>query len=270
MSMPVPRASVRDVSSRVLLALCVVATTLGTASAAEVPVRFVEGVVHGFLVLRTVDGAQVAQGDLFQVARAGEVEGHTVLHFDDGSIFDETVFFTEQRVFTLQRYRLVQRGPAFPVDTEIALDRAASTYRVKTTDHTGGRPTVINGKLDLPPDVYNGMVFAVTKNLLKGATETVHMVAFTPEPRIIQLEIAPTNEQKVLVGKLSKTAIHYVLRPKLGVWLTFFATIVGSVPPDEHVWVATDEVPAFVRFEGPLYMKGPIWRIELTSPRWPG
>jgi hypothetical protein len=233
-------------------------------------VRFTEGVVHGFLVLRTVDGAQVAQGDLLQLARTGGVEGRTVFHFDDGSLFEETVVFTQQRVFSMQRYHLVQRGPAFPADTDISLDRAASTYRVKITNHKDGQVKLLEGKIDLPPDVYNGMIFAVTKNLAKGAPATVHYVGFSPEPRIIELQIAPANDQKVIVGKLEKTAVHYVLKPDLGMWLNFFAAIAGRTPPDEHVWVATDDVPAFVRFEGPLYIGGPVWRLELTSPRFPG
>jgi len=41
------------------------------------------------------------------------------------------------------------------------------------------------------------------------------------------------------------------------------------LPPDNHVWIVTADVPAFVKFEGPLYMSGPAWRIELTSPLWP-
>jgi hypothetical protein len=249
--------------------LLLLAASLSAAGAAEIPVRFAEGVVHGFLVLRTVDGAQVAQGDLFQVARDGSVKGHTVLHFGDGSLFDETVVFTQQRVFVMQSYRLVLRGPAFPTDTEISLDRATKTYRVKTKSHKDGKETVLDGILELPPDVYNGLIFAVTKNLPEGAGETVHFVAFTPQPRIIQLAIAPANTQKVLVGKLEKTAVHYVLKPELGMWLGFFARLLGRLPPDEHVWILTDEVPAFVRFEGPLFMGGPVWRIELTSPQWP-
>jgi hypothetical protein len=31
------------------------------------------------------------------------------------------------------------------------------------------------------------------------------------------------------------------------------------------VWIVTEDVPAFVKFEGPLYM-GPVWRIELAAP----
>jgi hypothetical protein len=252
-----------------VLAILGLVTTLGTLTAAEVPVRLVAGALHGFLVLRTVDGVQLAQGDLFQINRGEDVKSHTVFLFNDGSILDETAVFTQRRVFTMQSYRLVQRGPAFPQDTEISLERATGKYNVKTRDHKDGREKVLEGTLDLPADVYNGMVLTVATNLREGASETVHVVAFTPQPRIIQLEMAPADKQKVLVGRLEKTAVHYVLRPRLGTWLKLFATVLGRVPPDEHAWIVLDEVPAFVRFEGPLYMKGPVWRIELTSPRWP-
>ena len=46
------------------------------------------------------------------------------------------------------------------------------------------------------------------------------------------------------------------------------AGLTGQLPPDSHLWIVTDGVPAFVRFEGPLY-SGPVWRISLTSPGWP-
>ena len=237
-------------------------------SAAPVPVRFVEGVTHGFLILRTVDGALIASGDLLQVGRGGGIESRTIFHFKDGSLFDETVVFTQKQFFAMQSYRLVQRGPVFTEDTEISLERTGK-YRVKTKTRKDGREKVLKGTLDLPPDVYNGLVLTLVKNLPKGAGETVHIVAFTPEPRIIQLELAPQGEHKVMVGELSKTAIHYVFKPRLGVWLKLFTTLLGRMPPDYHAWILTDEVPAFVRFEGPLYPTGPVWRIELTSPRWP-
>ena len=236
--------------------------------AAPVTVRFAEGVTHGFLLLRTVDGTLIASGDLLQVGRGGGVESRMVFHFKDGSLFDETVVFTQQHVFTMQSYRLVQRGPVFTEDTEILLERTGK-YRVKTKAHKDGREEVLNGTLELPPDLYNGMVLTVVKNLPKGAGETVHIVAFMPKPRLIQLKLEPEGEHKMLVGELKKTAIQYVFKPQLGVWLKLFATVLGRMPPDYHAWIITEEVPAFARFEGPLYTTGPVWRIELTSPRWP-
>jgi hypothetical protein len=192
-----------------------------------------------------------------------------VFRFKDGSLYDETVVFTQERVFTMQSYHLVHRGPAFTEDTEISLERASGKYRVKTKAHKDGQEQVLNGTLDLPPDVYNGMVITVAKNLSKGASETVHIVAFTPTPRLIQLEFAPGGEQKVLIGELGKTATHYVLKPRLGPLLNLFATLLGRAPPDSHAWIIKDELPAFVRFEGPLVTMGSAWRIETTGPRWP-
>ncbi len=250
--------------------LLVLGTALSPLVAAPIPVRFAEGATHGFLVLRSLDGTLLATGDLFQVARDGKVDKRIVFHFQDGSLFEESVTFTQQGVYTLQRYALLQRGPIFTEEIDISLERASGNYRVRTRAHEGGQEKVFEGTLELPPDVYNGMVLTVVKDLPKGASETVHYVAFTPEPRLIQLELAPAGERKVMVGNLTKTAVHYALKPRLGIWLTLFATLLGRVPPDQHVWIIDDEVPALVGFEGPIYPTGPVWRIELTSPRWPG
>jgi hypothetical protein len=240
------------------------------AAAAPVGVRFVEGSLHGFVVLRTLDNTLIASGDLIQMRRGAAIESRMVFHFKDGSLSDETTVFTQEKVFTLQSYRLVQRGPAFTDDTEISLERPTGQYRVKTKAHKDGKEEVHEGKLDLPADVYNGMVLIAAKNLPKGAGETVHFVAFTPAPRIIELQLAPTGEQKVAVGDIAKSATHYVFKPILGVWLKLFATLFGRTPPDNHAWIVTEGgVPAFVRFEGPLSPTGPVWRIEQTTPRWP-
>ena len=141
---------------------------------------------------------------------------------------------------------------------------------MKTKAHKDGKEEVLEGALDLPLDVYNGgMVLTVAKNLPKGASETIHTLAFTPTPRLIQLELSPAGEQKVLVGDLTKTATDYVFKPKLGVLLKVFATLLGKVPSDSHAWIVTNQVPAFVRFEGSLSITGPVWRLESAVPRWP-
>src|SRR5439155_8066211 len=185
-------------------------------------------------------------GELIEVVRGREAESRMVFYFKDKSVLDETVVFTQQRVLTMQSYRLVQRGPAFTEDVEISLERASGKYRVKTKAHKDGREAVLEGTLELPPDVYNGLALTIVKNLPKGASETVHYVAFTPTPRLIQLELAPAGEDKVVTGELAKTTTHYVLRPRLGSWLKLFATLLGRVPPDSHAWIVNDEVPAFV------------------------
>jgi hypothetical protein len=251
---------------RYFLALFV--TCVQPAAADPVAVRFAEGMTHGFLALRTPDKGFVASGDLMQVVRRGAVESRMVFRFKDGSLLDETVVFTQDRVFTLQSYRLLQKGPVFNEDSEISMERKSGKYQVKTTARDG-KESVLDGTVVLPPDTYNGMVLNVAKNLRPGATASVHMVAFTPTARLIELEVAPAGEHKVLVGDLAKSATHYVFKPKPGAWLTAISTLLGRMPPDSHAWILTDEVPAFVRYVGPLHAMGPVWHLELDSPRWP-
>jgi hypothetical protein len=213
-------------------------------------------------VLRTLDGALTASGDS-QSAKNGEVESRMLLHFKDGSLFEERVVFTQQRVFTLKNYRLMQRGPAFTDDTEISLERATGRYRVKTKPHKDGKEEVHEGTLDdLPLDVYNGgMILTVAKNLPKGVSETVHTVAFTPKPRLIQLELA-AGEQKVPVGALARTATDYVFKPKLGVLLKVAATVL-----DEYLQTAMPDRPAKCQLllGSNRLITGSVWRLEPTS-----
>jgi hypothetical protein len=234
---------------------------------AAIPVHYSEGTVHGFLELRTAADSLLAHGDLLQVPGDSGIETRLVFHFGDASVFEETVNFTQHGVFTLQSYHLVQSGPAFAEDLEVALSRSGQ-YVVKTKSHRNGRANQYTGTLDLPPDVYNGMIITIAKNLSARGTTTVHVVAFTPKPLIIPLEIVPSGSQRMLLGQHTETAVRYTLKPKLGVLLRLVVQLRGQSPPDSHVWIITDGVPAFVRSEGPLY-SGPVWRIDLTSPSWP-
>ena len=238
------------------------------AEAARLPVRFAEGSTHGFLVLLDEGGAVLARGELLQTAEGTRVRKTMTFRFADGSLYDERVSFDADEVFALRRYELTQRGPAFDVDAEIALS-ADGRYRVKTRKHDERKVDVHEGRIDLPPDVYNGMIFVVLKSMRPGIAETIHYVAFTPKPRVIEMRMAPAGPQSVALGDSRRAATHYVLEPRLGTWLKLAAAATGRTPPDLHAWFLTEDVPAFVAFRGPMEMGGPSWRIELESPRLP-
>lgn len=234
-------------------------------SASPVPVHFAEGPLHGYLELSTPEEVLLASGDYLQVRRNGEVESRLVFHFKDGSIFDETVFFNQRKVFSMRSYHLVRRGPVFPEDIEISLERASGKYHVKTKDHKDGQEKTLDGTIELPLDAYNGMFPIVLKNLSSGTREGIHLVLFTPAPKLIKMELVPAGEDKMLVNGSEKRAIHYLLKPVLGIWKKFFALLLGRLPPDYHTWIVPGDVPAFLKFEGQLYLNGPVWRIKTIS-----
>ena len=81
--------------------------------------------------------------------------------------------------------------------------------------------------------------------------------------------VNPQGEEPFTIGGSKRKAMHYVLKVEIGGVAGVVAPIVRKQPPDIHVWILGGEAPAFVKSEGPLYLGGPIWRIELVSPVWP-
>ena len=52
---------------------------------------------------------------------------------------------------------------------------------------------------------------------------------------------------------------------KIGGLAGLVAPLVGKQPADLHIWIKHDDVPAFIKFEGPIYNDGPVWRVELAD-----
>jgi hypothetical protein len=232
--------------------------TAGPALAEPVAVRFSEGVTRGFPVLRSIKGEILAQGELIQVARGDVVENRLIFRFRDGSLYDEQVVFSQRDVFTLQSYRIVQRGPSFPERLEARMDRATERYEVRYQADEDSPPEILNGVFTLPGDVYNGLLSTLMKNLPAGDSATVQIVAFTPRPRLVKMLLTPAAEDPVQVNHAALTATRFVVRPQLGL----LASMLFVDVPDLKCWILGGEAPAFIRFEGPLYFMGPIWRID--------
>jgi hypothetical protein len=251
-----------------ILVIAVLASS--SAYAAPIEVRFSEGVTHGYLLVHSLAGKIIGQGELTQVVKEGGlVESRMIFRFKDGSVHDEEVTFSQQRVFSMLRYHLVQRGPSFPERLDVSMDRGTGEYKVRSSTGKDGREKVLTGHFDLPSDVYNGMLFMVLKNLQKGANGTVSVLVFTPTPQIIKLQLLSMGEQTVHIGDVSSKAMRYAFKPEIGVIRQFFGEASGTLPANFHYdcWILTDEVPSFLQFEGPLQLMGPILRIELVIPR---
>jgi hypothetical protein len=129
---------------------------------------------------------------------------------------------------------------------------------------------VENEKFDLPADLANGMMTVLLKNVgAKNLPPTVSYVAATPKPRLVKMVISAAGVDSFSIAGSSRRATHYVLKVEIGGLAGVLAPILGKQPPDNHVWILEGGAPAFVKSEGPLYLGGPSWRIELASPVWP-
>ena len=239
------------------------------AWADPVTVRQTEGVLHGFLVLRTLNGATIADGELTQITRNGQITSQLVYRFKDGSLQDETIVFSQAGRFRLLSDHLVQKGPAFKRPMELSINVGTGLVTVRYKDEKG-RDKLESATMQLPTDLANGMVPVLLKNLAPGtAPTTVSMLVATPKPMVVKLVITPEGEETFSTNATAHKATRYGVKVDIGGIRGMLAPMVGKQPADTHVWILGGNCPAFVKSEGPSFEGGPIWRTELVSPVWP-
>jgi hypothetical protein len=260
-----------NLCSRVFAVLltCAFALSGATVSASPVAVRYKEGLLHGFLVLSTLDGTPIAQGDLIQVSHGNQITGKLTYHFKDGSRQEETTVFSQRGNFRLISYHLVQKGPAFKNETEVSIKASTGEVTVQYKDDEGKEKTE-NEHLKLPPDLANGLVLTLMKNLPPDTPPLeVSMVVATPKPRLVKLAISSRPKDPFSLAGSAREALHYAIKVEIGGIAGLVAPWLGKQPPDSHVWILGGESPTFVKSETLSYMGGPMWRTELVSPVWP-
>jgi hypothetical protein len=238
-------------------------------AADQIAVKYREGSLHGFLVLKSAEGETLASGDLTQAVSGYRVTTKLSFHFKDGSSIEETSIFTQRGTFRLLSDHLVQKGPAFKRPMDMMTNCSTGQVTVNYTDDDGKEKT-INERVKLTSDAANGIVFTLMKNF-RGDTRktTLSMVVATPKPRVVKLIITPEGEDTFSVAGFERKAMKYDVKVDIGGAAGLVAPIIGKQPPDTHIWIARGDAPIFLKSEGPMYEGGPIWIIELSSPVWP-
>src|SRR5438045_8487456 len=165
-----------------------------------IPVRHTEGLIHGLLVVRSLEGKALADGQMTQDAQGDRVTNHLIFRFKDGSIYEDTTVFSQRGTFRLLSDHLILRGPSFkqPVDTSI--NASTGQVKVRYTEDKGNEK-VIAQRMELPPDVANGLLFTLIKDInTRVPRTTVSRVATTPKPRLVKLAILPHGEETFTIG----------------------------------------------------------------------
>ena len=265
MTVTVPVNRYRAAGRVSILFLAFLVYGLGNNLRAEpVAVRHREGVSHGFLLLSSLEGKILAAGDTFQAIKDEQVTSETVFHFKDGSVYDETTVFSQDHTFRLLSDHLVQNGPSFPHAVDILVEMPAKEVTIRATEK--GKQKSATEHMDLPEDLSNGLTLTLLRNILPSTPETtVSLLAMSSKPRVVKLSIRPRGERAFSVAGSRRKATDYDVKVEIGGIAGAVAPIVGKQPPDMHVWMSEGAIPTFVRWEGPLYEGGPIWRADLSS-----
>jgi hypothetical protein len=228
-------------------------------------VKHREGASHGFVVLRSGNGKVLATGDAIQTVTGPRVTSKLVLHFADGSLYEDTTVFEQKAVFRLLSDHVRQQGPSFPDPLDAVVDTAGtvtvSTEKGKDTRH----------QLKIPNDAANGLLFTIIKNLPTTSSETtVSLVTTESNPRIVKFRIRPSGTNFFTAGGPQRKAMHLVGHTDIPGIAGAVAHVIGKQPADVDFWILEGSAPTLVEFRGPLYDQGPIWSIEPASPKLAG
>jgi len=264
---PARRCRMQRLSCRLstVMLLC----ALGLSAAAEpVAAHKQEGTVHGYLVLKTEGGHVAAVGDLLQVVHGSRVTSHMIFHFRDGSLDDETTVFSQHGNFRLISDHHIQKGPFFPRPMDLSINARSGEVTTRSVGKDG-KEDVKTEHMKLPPDLYNGMIIPVMKNLEHNAEVDVSMIVTTPKPRLVKLAISPEGDDNFFLAGFKRTALHYEIKIELGGLAGMVAPLVGKQPPNIQVWIEGGEIPGFVGEEGPISQDGQAVTIQQTGPTLP-
>jgi hypothetical protein len=241
--------------------------TVAVASGQGVKVRARDGSARGFLVLRSETGAVLASGEFSQIPQGDRVKVRLVFHFKDGSLDEETTVYSQNSTFHLISDRLVQRGRIFPEPFEMTIDAGSQTVSMRALSKPDQDAKTEH--MDIPPDLSNGLLFNLIKNLQSNGPEVkVSYLAPSSKPRMVKLAIAMEKESQFTVAARHIKAAVWCVKAELGGLTGIVAPMIGKQPPDTHVWIAEGGVPTIVRVDTALYVGGPVWSIQLASPVW--
>jgi hypothetical protein len=236
-----------------------------SSSAQAVSVRMHEGPSHGYIALRDAKGKIIASGEDIQNVHGQRIESRLVLHFNDGSIDDDTSIAEQGEVFRLISNHHIQKGPSFPQTLDVLIDTAAQQVNFVKD----GTKETKSEHMDLPVGLSNGIFFTVIRNLkITGSEVEVPYLAVSSKPRLITLAISLDGTDRYRVAGASYKAMRYLVKIKLGGLSGAIAPAIGKDPGNFHIWVSSGPVPTVLRADGPLFDGGPVWSLQLASPTW--
>ena len=247
--------------------MILVAFLAAPAASAPIAVRLPEGPAHGFLTLSEEGtAAPIAYGELLQWLDGRNVASELVFRFRDGSLYDQTIMFSQRPSFRVLRFRLVQQGPRFPEQADSRFDGSGAWEA--TVRKEGSEDQHASGRTTIPADVVNGLTTVIPKNLAPHGVAHAHMLNFRPKPVLLDVEFRPDGTDRYRIGRQEGTATRYLVVPRVSGVKGAVASVVGKQPTPLKIWIANGKAPVLVRFEGALFLDGPEWRIELTGPQW--
>jgi hypothetical protein len=244
---------------------CVLACSAICCGGAEpvvvrLPVR--EGPTHGFPVLRDSNGVKLADGEFTQQVENDRLRIKLVYTYAPNHRIEENAVLRQEPELIQEEWswQEIREGA---VIRNYTVDFANGQATVRKSEKTDSKPQAKDLKIE-PGRTFAGFGFtlalvALRERLIAGETVELRAVGFTPQPRLVTVEISYVGlDEMKMAGRLVSGA-HFLIHPKIpGIVRVFLKA------PDNHLWLIHPGPAGFLRSEGPLIEpKDQIVRVDL-------
>ena len=101
------------------------------------------------------------------------------------------------------------------------------------TQGKDGKEEVSADHIKMPPDLDNGLVTTIVKDLRTDASQKkISMIVATPKPRVVTLAIFPQAPGKFLLAGFAYKALAWEIRIELGGVAGVIGALIGKQPPN--------------------------------------
>jgi hypothetical protein len=151
---------------------------------------------------------------------------------------------------------------------DVSINGSTGVVTVRYKDEKG-KDKMETARLALPPDLSNGIVSIMLKNLPPGTQfTTLSMVVATPKPLLIKLAISAAGADSFLVGQTSYKSMRYVVKVEIGGVRGVLPHLLGKQTLDTLVWLLEGNCPTYLKSEGQPLRGGRFGGRSCLSPDW--
>ena len=169
---------------------------------------------------------------------------------------DERTTYSQRGVFRLEAYHLTQSGPSFP-GADVAFDR--KSWPLPGEDAREGRRARGDGERRVRDAAGSRQRPDAPLAQEHAARGTGHRPAggVHAEAALSRMELHQEGEDRIVFAGDPKQAARHLVDLEIGGVTGVVASVIGKNPPDLRYWLALGDIPAFVRFQGAMFLERP-------------
>lgn len=221
-----------------------------------------EGTAHGFPVLRSLDGAKLADGEFSQRLEGELLHVSIRYEFSPVHSIEERATFRQkpaliQEAWSWQEVKDGKSYRTFQID--FASGKASAEKRTERGMRRWSRVIKLERERCFAGFGFTLAIQRLREQLIQGEKIELQAIGFTPKPQAVLVEISYGGLDQISMSQRTVRGDRFVIHPKIPWIAKLFVHV-----PDTRIWLINPLPAGFLRWEGPIAEpKDAVIRVDL-------